>query len=121
MFITENNFLFKPPSHSKLILFVPTTKTIILKEKNTSWRNRRCPEIKIISKKLLKIDLFLTCHPQATQECPKNVNPFGQAVWPVIGNMYTNVLFYYIDMVFFNQSKNFIFDKNSYKYFCDLT
>ena len=27
----------------------------------------------------------------------KNVSPFGPAVWPVIGNIYTNVLFYYID------------------------
>ena len=25
----------------------------------------------------------------------KNVSPIGPAVWPAIGNIYTNVLFYY--------------------------
>ena len=29
----------------------------------------------------------------------KNVSPFGPAVWPDIGNIYTNVLFYYIDLL----------------------
>jgi len=27
----------------------------------------------------------------------QNVSPFGPAVWPAIGNIYGNVLFYYID------------------------
>ena len=27
----------------------------------------------------------------------KNFNPSGPAVWPAIGNIYTNVLFYFID------------------------
>ena len=27
----------------------------------------------------------------------KNISPFALAVWPAIGNMYTNVLFYYIE------------------------
>ena len=27
----------------------------------------------------------------------KNVSPFGPAVWPALGNIYTNVLFYCID------------------------
>ena len=28
----------------------------------------------------------------------KNVSPIGPAVWPVIRNIYMNVLFYYIDI-----------------------
>ena len=31
----------------------------------------------------------------------KNVSPFGPAIWPAIGNIYTNVLFYFIDNVYF--------------------
>ena len=43
-------------------------------------------------------DFFLAYvdHPWATLECPQNVNPFGPAVWPARGNIYTNVLFNYI-------------------------
>ena len=41
------------------------------------------------------------CHPQATHECPlKNVSPFGPAVWPTRGNIYMNVLFYYIRILY---------------------
>ena len=29
----------------------------------------------------------------------KNFSPIGPAVWPAIGNIYTNVLFYYIDIL----------------------
>ena len=31
----------------------------------------------------------------------KKFNPFDPAVWPAIGNIYTNVLFYYIDRIYF--------------------
>ena len=30
----------------------------------------------------------------------KNISPFGPAVLPAIGNIYTNVLFYHIDYIF---------------------
>ena len=32
----------------------------------------------------------------------KNVSPFGPDFWPAIGNIYTNVLFYYIDILIFS-------------------
>ena len=50
---------------------------------------------------------------QPCYSCPwpmsaqKNVSPFDPAVWPAIGNIYTNVLFYYIDYFFrFYNKKN---------------
>ena len=33
----------------------------------------------------------------------KNFSPIGPAVWPVIGNIYINVLFYYIDLFVFEK------------------
>ena len=38
----------------------------------------------------------MLCHPRATHEFLKKIWPFGPAVWPAIGNIYTNFLFYRI-------------------------
>ena len=35
--------------------------------------------------------------PRLPMSAYKNVNPFGPAVWPARGNIYTNVLFHYIN------------------------
>ena len=37
--------------------------------------------------------------PQGTQGFPeKKISPFGPAVWPAIWNIYTNILFYYMNL-----------------------
>jgi len=45
-----------------------------------------------------KFYFFSRLHPLANPECPQNFSPIGPAVWPAIRNIYTNVLFYYIDI-----------------------
>ena len=57
----------------------------------TSWRARRCPWRKKNWNKNIKWK----------QKYPKTsvFSPFGLAVWPAIGDIYTNVLFYCIDLV----------------------
>ena len=67
----------------------------------TSWRARRCPWKKIILKKKIS-NFFLVYNPPPPSRHPwvstKNFSPIGPAVWPAIGNIYTIVLFYYIDL-----------------------
>ena len=42
-----------------------------------------------------KISLFSLCHSQASPRVTtKEINPFGPAIWPAIGNIFTNVLLY---------------------------
>ena len=51
----------------------------------TIWSDRRCP---------WNLPMLPPGYPWVSL---KNVRPFGPAVWPAIGNIYRNVLFYYID------------------------
>ena len=60
--------------------------------------------LKTILKNMMeKIDLFLPKHPPVTHECPQKFS--AHLVQPAIGNIYLNVLFYYIDneKIFLNE------------------
>ena len=46
---------------------------------------------------------FSLCHPWVST---KNFSPIGPVVWPAIGNIYTNVLFNYIDLLWSNKLKS---------------
>ena len=60
----------------------------------TSWRARCCPWNFFLKFELLQ----LKTPPGHPWMSTKKFSPFGPAVWPAIGDIYTNVLFYNKDM-----------------------
>ena len=64
----------------------------------TNWRARRCPwNLQKKGEKKFKNLFWSLCYVRGTPVFPKKFSPFGPAVWPATGNIYTNVLFYYIE------------------------
>ena len=59
----------------------------------TSWKARHCHWKKKFEDKFFKNLFFSLCYPQSTHKIIK----FGTAASPARGNIYTNVLCYYID------------------------
>ena len=51
------------------------------------------------SRKQLRLHFYLN-YPRHPWVSTKNFSPIGLAVWPAIGNIYTNVLFYYCNYCF---------------------
>ena len=70
--------------------------------RTNNWRTRLCPMKKMIIWNLKKIGkksvFFCLCHSGLPMSVHKNFSPFGPAVWPAIGNIYTNVLFFYCNI-----------------------
>ena len=68
----------------------------------TSSRTRRCPwKFKKKFWKTQVLELFSQCYPPGKLWVPStNFRPLGPAVWPAIGNISTNDLFYYIDHIY---------------------
>ena len=57
-----------------------------------------CHVVKHLKNRGKNIKFLFVCliHPPTTQECPHKIS--AHLVWPAIGDIYTNVLFYYIDL-----------------------
>ena len=83
----------------KLFLLLQYDKKLRLKDPTL--------RVKKMYKKIQILNFLMPMSPTGNRQVStKNVSPFGPAVWPAKGNIYTNVLFYYINCIIKTQILN---------------
>ena len=87
-YISIYRILDEGPSVACGVFKIEFERKKIIQEKNFIFEKKQFL-------KKIKFYFFKPAIPRAPMGALKNVSPFGPAVWPAIGKIYTNVLFLY--------------------------